>query len=109
MIRRPPRSTLFPYTTLFRSVRTDQLGRGDDRHDDPVRRVGAVVVPDVDVERGDPAVVVEPDADLLPLLPLVRAGDEVLAAVLGPLDIAAERSEERRVGKECRFRWPPYH
>src|SRR2546427_4509818 len=25
MIRRPPRSTLFPYTTLFRSVR-DQLG-----------------------------------------------------------------------------------
>src|SRR2546430_11597744 len=24
MIRRPPRSTLFPYTTLFRSYRTDQ-------------------------------------------------------------------------------------
>src|SRR2546422_1322629 len=23
MIRRPPRSTLFPYTTLFRSVRSD--------------------------------------------------------------------------------------
>src|SRR5690242_21304841 len=23
MIRRPPRSTLFPYTTLFRSLRTD--------------------------------------------------------------------------------------
>src|SRR3712207_8931239 len=29
MIRRPPRSTLFPYTTLFRSVR---------RHDPPCRR-----------------------------------------------------------------------
>src|SRR5256885_9645054 len=27
MIRRPPRSTLFPYTTLFRSPR-DELGRG---------------------------------------------------------------------------------
>src|SRR3712207_7870954 len=28
MIRRPPRSTLFPYTTLFRSVRRDrQRGR----------------------------------------------------------------------------------
>src|SRR2546425_3536437 len=28
MIRRPPRSTLFPYTTLFRSVRaTGQQGR----------------------------------------------------------------------------------
>src|SRR3712207_8780641 len=25
MIRRPPRSTLFPYTTLFRSVRMDSL------------------------------------------------------------------------------------
>src|SRR5437899_7304310 len=24
MIRRPPRSTLFPYTTLFRSVQTDR-------------------------------------------------------------------------------------
>src|SRR2546427_5897868 len=26
MIRRPPRSTLFPYTTLFRSVDLDHLG-----------------------------------------------------------------------------------
>src|SRR5438552_6548828 len=26
MIRRPPRSTLFPYTTLFRSVTLDSLG-----------------------------------------------------------------------------------
>ncbi len=25
MIRRPPRSTLFPYTTLFRSVNTEPL------------------------------------------------------------------------------------
>src|SRR5688572_32017702 len=29
MLRRPPRSTLFPYTTLFRSaVRRPRLGRG---------------------------------------------------------------------------------
>src|SRR3712207_7256660 len=27
MIRRPPRSTLFPYTTLFRSARVAALGR----------------------------------------------------------------------------------
>src|SRR2546422_3687167 len=27
MIRRPPRSTLFPYTTLFRSLWTDGAGR----------------------------------------------------------------------------------
>src|SRR5439155_8756904 len=36
MIRRPPRSTLFPYTTLFRSHRNSgaDAGRGalDDRH-----------------------------------------------------------------------------
>src|SRR3712207_8526400 len=27
MIRRPPRSTLFPYTTLFRSLACDEAGR----------------------------------------------------------------------------------
>src|SRR2546426_7634804 len=31
MIRRPPRSTLFPYTTLFRSERADQEARPLDR------------------------------------------------------------------------------
>src|SRR5258708_37426321 len=30
MIRRPPRSTLFPYTTLFRSLPRHRAGRGDD-------------------------------------------------------------------------------
>src|SRR2546426_3687692 len=29
MIRRPPRSTLFPYTTLFRSLTTPDLGPAD--------------------------------------------------------------------------------
>src|SRR3712207_7406329 len=29
MIRRPPRSTLFPYTTLFRSKLVEQLGEVD--------------------------------------------------------------------------------
>src|SRR2546422_7410459 len=37
MIRRPPRSTLFPYTTLFRSVRVEApqqpTGGGVERHD----------------------------------------------------------------------------
>src|SRR5256885_11970183 len=57
MIRRPPRSTLFPYTTLFRSERDEQvvehgglprlavgreLGRGGDRGGGlrPLRRLG---------------------------------------------------------------------
>src|SRR3712207_6980567 len=29
MIRRPPRSTLFPYTTLFRSILATALGSGE--------------------------------------------------------------------------------
>ena len=29
--------------------------------------------------------------------------------VLRRLDCVLERSEERRVGKECRSRWSPYH
>src|SRR5271165_6806854 len=32
MIRRPPRSTLFPYTTLFRSPLAMTMRSGQDRH-----------------------------------------------------------------------------
>src|SRR2546430_7736907 len=36
MIRRPPRSTLFPYTTLFRSIEDQRVvGFGADALDDP--------------------------------------------------------------------------
>src|SRR3712207_6974979 len=42
MIRRPPRSTLFPYTTLFRSVRTECIQERDvvrgHEHIDATRR-----------------------------------------------------------------------
>src|SRR2546430_11164915 len=40
MIRRPPRSTLFPYTTLFRSEceHHENAHRGRRRDDDPARR-----------------------------------------------------------------------
>src|SRR3712207_7186894 len=54
MIRRPPRSTLFPYTTLFRSVRDLDVAVRVDRRDVPrpepavlrprVRRARVVVV-----------------------------------------------------------------
>src|SRR3712207_6943493 len=39
------------------------------------------------------------------------AGLAVLVACLGLFGLAAltARSEERRVGKECRSRWSPYH
>src|SRR5258707_2585037 len=34
MIRRPPRSTLFPYTTLFRSLAVGEAGEAGDARDD---------------------------------------------------------------------------
>ena len=37
-------------------------------------------------------------------LPLLLAGGEEV-----PLHRGLTRSEERRVGKECRSRWSPYH
>ena len=43
---------------------------------------------------------------ILPSLPQMGVlAVESLAAVL----LALTRSEERRVGKECRSRWSPYH
>src|SRR3989442_4822682 len=38
MIRRPPRSTLFPYTTLFRSVLTSSYGLSKPEHDGKIWR-----------------------------------------------------------------------
>src|SRR2546430_9091226 len=40
MIRRPPRSTLFPYTTLFRSVELCLRSRGAGRLSGPGQRRG---------------------------------------------------------------------
>ena len=41
------------------------------------------------------------------LIVLVDSGSDSAAYLEG--FAAAERSEERRVGKECRSRWSPYH
>src|SRR2546422_6711238 len=70
MIRRPPRSTLFPYTTLFRSLVFDVGGdfpvlvaqQAQHGHDRSVAlaegHVGAVILlPVFDVERDDAVVV----------------------------------------------------
>src|SRR2546429_6719429 len=55
MIRRPPRSTLFPYTTLFRSHfhvvalrETDRFGKGGIK----VEEIGAAQVVAADVAKG---------------------------------------------------------
>ena len=36
-------------------------------------------------------------------------GNQFAVVLLGDVLGNAERSEERRVGKECRSRWSPYH
>src|SRR2546425_8951491 len=33
----------------------------------------------------------------------------VIVEPVHPIPVVEERSEERRVGKECRSRWSPYH
>src|SRR2546425_12405854 len=99
MIRRPPRSTLFPYTTLFRSLA--QLAA---RHD--------VVAITLD----DPRERELPDAGWVDMEDAETGQRILLDTSYGPsrtrVRVAAERqlrSEERRVGKECRSRWSPYH
>src|SRR2546425_12279477 len=163
MIRRPPRSTLFPYTTLFRSVvevladlaagqRLLQvpIRGGDHARVDIDQRVSphaseAKVLEHMEKlglegerQLGD---LVQIDRALvgileLPRLPPVRAGEGPLLVAeqlrleqprrdRGTVDLDERaavtcrsgvdrpgdevRSEERRVGKECRSRWSPYH
>src|SRR5689334_23903044 len=42
-------------------------------------------------------------------LEFLRQDEIDLLNVLGPQLVLVFRSEERRVGKECRSRWSPYH
>src|SRR3989449_11192423 len=122
MIRRPPRSTLFPYTTLFRS------GAGLVEHDriEIARPLECRAVADQETApRGKPGG--HRDDERHREAEGVGAGDHhdrhhtlereaELAACAKPGDEGErpspdrnERSEERRVGKECRSRWSPYH
>src|SRR2546426_1966038 len=79
MIRRPPRSTLFPYTTLFRSLpqrvlhRAEEVGRGGVPEGPP---------PDVLAERGVEARGV--GEDIVPQQVQARRG-------LGVVDLAEQR------------------
>src|SRR3712207_9262386 len=114
MIRRPPRSTLFPYTTLFRSAGwVDAVVGGGGLIQLPALLIG---LPDTTPPAAvlgtnkissvwgtatssvTYAIKVRPDwRTILPLVVASAAGS------------ALGRSEERRVGKECRSRWSPYH
>src|SRR3712207_9399082 len=98
MIRRPPRSTLFPYTTLFRSKSEtpDKLmERTSHLLSALSNNVGIVVSPSLAKDR-------------LQHIEFVNLSDKrILVILVSAPNIV--RSEERRVGKECRSRWSPYH
>src|SRR5260370_9852398 len=87
MIRRPPRSTLFPYTTLFRSQPLRLRSRGEAGHHRPehslapVRRQGHAV-PDVGFALARPDL----EVDLANPLGTARkpSGAQQLAARPGP-------------------------
>src|SRR3712207_9246984 len=127
MIRRPPRSTLFPYTTLFRSdALYDMLD--SDRVATYMER-GTIEVAPLAFMRGrtlnDSFVILDEAQNTTPEqmhMFLTRLGFGSKIVVTGdvtqvdlPRDQASglirvrSRSEERRVGKECRSRWSPYH
>src|SRR3712207_9309200 len=97
MIRRPPRSTLFPYTTLFRSdgsIAEMKTGEGK-----TLTATLAVVLNSLP-GKGVHVVTVNDY--------LARRDAEWMSPIYNALGCRV-RSEERRVGKECRSRWSPYH
>jgi len=47
--------------------------------------------------------------DLTAELEIVSMSDDPVAVELSFANVGLTRSEERRVGKECRSRWSPYH
>src|SRR2546427_9667688 len=116
MIRRPPRSALFPYTTLFRSVRAlDALGNLVPSFTGSVT-VALGTNPGGAILSGTtPVAAVSGVATFFVSLNKAGTGYTLTASASGftlvtstPFDIIP-RSEERRVGKERRSRWSPYH
>src|SRR3712207_9357009 len=102
MIRRPPRSTLFPYTTLFRSGWAlagglEQALACDIRIASDRARFGSFEARR-GYHHGDGGIV-----------RLVNACGVGVASHMLLTAEPVDRSEERRVGKECRSRWSPYH
>src|SRR3712207_9271838 len=101
MIRRPPRSTLFPYTTLFRSIQY-------------LTRANTFSLKE-EISYGEGQITSKNLLSNPSMVMTLMAFDqgESLAAHKAPGDalvsILEGRSEERRVGKECRSRWSPYH
>src|SRR5260370_40189844 len=103
MIRRPPSSALFPFTTLFRSKAREGYQR--------VFSEGFVTDYPLTIRHADGR-----QTDVLYNASVYKdARGNVLGVFAAARDITAQkqasqyRSEERRVGKECRSRRSPYH
>src|SRR2546422_2896975 len=104
MIRRPPRSTLFPYTTLFRSRAIDEsrVDPGGAREVEPelAERAGAEALHE-DVSARDQA-----PEDLEPAVRLEIKGEALLVAVHrhegGALVTPIRRGPRAGVGAPCR-------
>src|SRR2546430_13991086 len=86
MIRRPPRSTLFPYTTLFRSCDERALAAGDVCHE---HRLAAVV----DVAR----LKVESE---WPGMRRIDAGDGFQIVLIGATAIVIRAVQNRHIRSE---------
>src|SRR2546430_16336705 len=111
MIRRPPRSTLLPYTTLFRSQERRRmlqlwnislviLSFSLTLFGTFLTRSGVIASVHA-FTQGSFGIMF---LSFLALVVLVALG-----LLAWRWDALKARSEERRVGKECRSRWSPYH
>src|SRR2546429_10003208 len=113
MIRRPPRSTLFPYTTLFRSLVEaagvnvfKEFGGAELVYEG--NGIAGVITEDKGVDKnGNPKDNFTPGYELRAKVTVLAEGTR--GSLTKKLVAAKKRSEERRVGKECRSRWSPYH
>src|SRR3712207_9365335 len=103
MIRRPPRSTLFPYTTLFRSARVNARWTREFMAHDPRADLRRIAVPvlaltggkDLQVDPGDLAVIAAtvPGGARTELVPDLG---HTLRSQPGPPSMGAYRKELRR-------------
>ena len=119
MIRRPPRSTLFPYTTLFRSAQIKAFKSSSEsllalRGNNCVAAVhdSTLINPLInDSTEWKDYRAISPELNPAPSVIWTRRGESDTQAKLDPIvkELHRSGSEERRVGKECRSRRSPYH